>query len=56
MHAMKRQARLILAETERRLGADQMHLMIAPRQRLRQLGGDDAAPADRGVTDDPDMH
>ena len=30
--------------------------MIAPRQRLRQLGGDDAAPADRGVTDNPDMH
>ena len=49
-------ARLVIAETERRLGADEVHLVAAPRERLRQLGGDDAAAADRRVTDDPDIH
>ena len=30
--------------------------MPASRERVRQLGGDDAAAADRGVTDDADVH
>ena len=53
---MERQARLELAQPERRIGADEVHLVAAVRQRLRELGGDDAAAADRRVADDADVH
>ena len=54
--AMEREPGFVVAEAERRLGADQMHLMAAASERLRQLGGHDAAAADRRVTHHPDMH
>ena len=54
--AMKREAGLVVAETKRRLGADQVHLMIPPRQRLGQLRRHDAAAAHRRVTDQCDIH
>ena len=56
MDAMEREPRFVVAEAERRLRADQMHLMAAASQRLRQLGGDDAAAANRRVTHHSDMH
>src|SRR6185503_18422237 len=55
-HLVKRQPRLELAEPERRLRADEVDLVTAPGQRLAELGGDDAAAAHRGVTDDADVH
>ena len=55
-HLVKREARLELAQPERRLGADEVHLVAAARQRLAELGGDDAAAADRGVADHADVH
>ncbi len=54
--AMEREARLVVAEAERRLRADEMHLVAAASQRLGQLRRHDAAAADRRVTDHPDMH
>ena len=56
MDAVERESRLVVAEPEWRLGANQMHLVAAAGQRLRQLGGDDAAAAHRRITDHPDMH
>ena len=50
---MEREARLVVAEPKRRLGADEMHLVAAARQRLGELGGHDAAASNRRVTDDP---
>ena len=41
---------------ERLVAADQMDLVAAARERMGQLRGDDAAAADRGVADDPDVH
>src|SRR5262245_30502229 len=55
-HLVKRQAGLKLAESERCFRADEMHLVAATRKRLSQLGGDDAAPADRGVAENSDIH
>ena len=55
-HLMERQPGLELAEPERRLGADEVHLVPAQRERLSELGGDDAAAADGRVTDDSDVH
>ena len=55
-HLVERQARLIVAEPERRLRADDVHPVAADGQRLAELRGDDAAAADRGVTDDADVH
>src|SRR4029078_7131929 len=55
-HLMKRQAGLKLAEPEWRFRADEMHLVAAARKRFSQLGGDDAAAADRRVADDSDVH
>ena len=43
-------------QPERLVAADEMDLVAAARQRMRQLGRDDAAAADRGVADDPDVH
>ncbi len=55
-HLMKREAGLELAQPERRLRADEVHLVAAARQRLSELGGDDTAAADRGVADHADVH
>ena len=38
------------------LAAQEVHVVAAQRERLAQLGGDDAAAADRRVTDDADVH
>src|SRR5262249_26382145 len=54
-HLMERQAGLEL-EAERRLGADQVHLMTPLGQRLSELGRDDTAPADRRIADHADVH
>ena len=53
---LKRQARLVLAS--RNGGSVLIRCTSWPRaaSALRQLGGDDAAAADRGVTDDADVH
>src|SRR6478672_3756110 len=55
-HLMKRQSRLKFAESERRFGADEVNLVTATRERLPQLGRDDAAAADRRVANDTDIH
>src|SRR5204863_1306048 len=55
-HLVKGEARLEFTKAERHLRADDVHLMAALRQRLAELGRDDAAAADRGVTDDADVH
>ncbi len=52
---VKHQAGLIVAEAEWRVGADEMHLVSTNRQRLRELGGNDAAAADGRVADDSDI-
>ena len=56
VHLMEDEPGLVVAEPERRIGADEVHLVAAVRERLRQLGRDDAAAADRGVADDADVH
>ena len=56
LDTMKRQPRLVVTEAERRVAAQDMNVMAARRQRLPELGGDDAAPADRRVADDADVH
>src|SRR5215207_7573384 len=56
INPVKAEPRLVLTETKGGIGADQMHFVAAPRQGLGQLGGDDAAAADRGVTHDADIH
>ena len=53
---VKHEPRMERAEPERLVGADDVHLVAAIRQRLSQLGRDDAAAAHRGVTDDADIH
>src|SRR5215208_5620896 len=53
---MKGETGLKLAEPKRRFRADEMHLVTAPRQRLPELGGDDAAAPDGGVTNHSDIH
>ena len=52
----KVQAGLILAEPERRFGADDVDRVAARSQRLAELRGHDAAATDRGVADDADVH
>ena len=42
--------------SERLVAADQVDLVAAARERMGQFGGDDAAAAERGVADDPDVH
>ena len=54
-HLVEEQPFLKLSEPERRFRADEVRLMPAQRKRLAQLGGDDAASADRGVADDADV-
>ena len=54
-HLVERQPLLELAQAERRFRADEVHLMPAQRERLAQLGRDDAAAADRRVADDADV-
>ena len=53
---MKREARLIVAEPDRRIAAENVHAMAARGERLPQLGGDDPAAADRGIAHDADVH
>ena len=53
---VKRESLLVFAQPERRLRADHVHLVPPARQRLPELGGHDAAPANRRVADDPDVH
>ena len=53
---VEHQPGLIVAEPERRIGADEVHLVAAVRERLGQLGRDDPASADRRVADDADIH
>ena len=53
---LERQAGNARPPSERRLAADQMNAVPAIRQRMRQLGGDDAAAADRRVTHHADVH
>ena len=55
-HTMKRQAGLIVTEAKRRVAAQKMDPMTARRERLAQLGRDDAAAANRGIADDADVH
>ena len=43
-------------QPERDLAAQQVHLVAPPHEMAGQLGGDDAAAAQRGVTDDADLH
>ena len=52
----KRRPRLIVAEAERRLAAQEVHAVTARGERLGELGRDDAAAADRRVADDADVH
>ena len=54
--AMKADPRVRLAQPERRLAADDVRLVAASREAARQLGGDHAASAHRGIADDPDVH
>ena len=44
-----------LRQPERRISADEVHLVAAVGQRLPELGGDDAAAADRGVAEEADV-
>ena len=53
---VKSQARMELRQPERQIRADEVHLVAAVRQRLPELGGDDAAAADRGVAEEADVH
>jgi hypothetical protein len=46
VHTVKRQARLVSAEPEWRVGAEHMNVVTARRERLRQLGGDNATASD----------
>jgi hypothetical protein len=54
--ALEPQSGQPVAPAERPLAAEQRDLMVAQRQRMRQLRRDHAAAADRGVTDDADTH
>ena len=56
VHAVKRQSGLILARPERRFGAEQVHLVPALGEALGQLRGHNPAAADRGITDNADIH
>src|SRR5205823_5199625 len=47
---------LVFAEAERRLAAEHVDVVPARREILSELGGDDAAAADRRITDDADVH
>ncbi len=53
---VEEQARLVLAEPGRHVAAQDVDAMAARRERLAELGRDDAAAADRRVADDPDVH
>ena len=53
---LERQAGDTVAPAKRRLAAHQVHAVAAFGERVRQLGGDHAAAADRGVADHPDLH
>src|SRR3712207_3310419 len=53
---MERQARLAVAQPERRIPAEDVNAMAARGQPLPELGRDDAAAADGGVADDADVH
>ena len=53
---LERQAGDAVAQPERRLAADQVHVVPPLRERVRQLGRDHAAAADRGVAHHPDLH
>ena len=50
-----RSGRLILAESKRHVGAEDVDIMAARGERFRELGRDNPAPADRCVADDADV-
>ena len=52
----ERQPRHAGAPPERRLAADDVDVMTAAGERVRQFRGDHAAAADRGVAHHPDVH
>ena len=56
LDAMERQPGLIAAEPERRVAAQNVDVVPARRERLPELGRDDAAAADRRITDNADPH
>ena len=56
LDAMKGEPGLEAAEPERRIAAQDVDVVPARRERLPELGRDDAAAADRCVTDDADPH
>ncbi len=53
---VEREAVLVFTEPEGHLRADHVHLVTAAREDLAELRGDNAAPANRRVADDPDVH
>jgi hypothetical protein len=53
---MKYEARVVLAEPKGRIRADDVDVMAPVRQRLSELRRDDAAAADRCVTNDAYVH
>src|SRR5689334_3574123 len=53
---MERQPRHVVAEPDRGVGAQDVNAMSANRQLFSELGGDDAAAADRRIADDADVH
>src|SRR6185295_15352004 len=55
-HPVERQTRLVVAEPNGHFAADQVYVMSAQRENLSQLGRDDAAPTNRCVADDADIH
>ena len=55
-HPVERHARLVVAQPERLLAADDVNLVAARGEALGQLGGDDPAASDRRVADHGDLH
>src|SRR5262249_55488871 len=53
---VEEEPRLVVDEARGHLAAQHVDAMAARRQRLPELGRDDAAAADRGITDDADVH
>ena len=56
LDAVKREPGLIAAEPERRVAAQNVDVVPARRERLPELGRDDAAAPDRCVTDNAHSH
>ena len=56
LDAMKGEPGLVGAEPERRVAAQNVYVVAAGRERLPELGRDDAAASDRRIADDADPH